>query len=201
MVKKPTFVCYNKKGIFRHVGGRKMAQTKQKRFILRTLILSVLVLAIVYTIYTNATKEKIEVLSIGDQAPDFTLVDLNGEEHRLSDYKGQGVFLNFWGTWCKPCVKEMPAMDRQYEIYKEQGVQILAVNIAQSDFEVERFASQYGLDFPIVIDKTKSVLEAYNIDPLPSTLLINPDGKIEQIVRGEMTEQDIAGFMEKIRPE
>ena len=178
-----------------------MAQTKQKRFIMRTVILSVLVLAIVYTIFNNATKEKVAVLSIGDEAPDFTLVDLNGEEHRLSDYKGQGVFLNFWGTWCKPCVKEMPAMDRQYEIYKEQGVQILAVNIAQSDFEVERFASQYGLDFPIVIDKTKSVLEAYNIDPLPSTLLINPDGKIEQIIRGEMTEQDIAGFMEQIRPE
>ncbi|MGB5947381.1 thiol-disulfide oxidoreductase ResA [Paenisporosarcina sp.] len=178
-----------------------MAQTKQKRFILRTIILSVLVLAIVYTIYNNATKEKVEVLGIGDQAPDFTLVDLNGEEHRLSDYKGQGVFLNFWGTWCKPCAKEMPAMDRQYEIYKEQGVQILAVNIAQSDFEVERFASQYGLDFPIVIDKTKSVMEAYNIDPLPTTLLINPDGEIEQIVRGEMTEQDIAGFMKQIRPE
>ncbi len=77
----------------------------------------------------------------------------------------------------------------------------MAVNIAQSDFEVERFASQYGLDFPIVIDKTKSVMEAYNIKPLPTTLLINPDGEIEQIVRGEMTEQDIAGFMEQIRPE
>jgi peroxiredoxin len=178
-----------------------MAQTKQKRFIIRTVILSVLVLAIVYTIYTNATKEKVEVLGIGDEAPDFTLVDLNGEEHRLSDYKGQGVFLNFWGTWCKPCAKEMPAMDRQYEIYKEQGVQVLAVNIAQSDFEVQRFASQYGLDFPIVIDKTKSVMEAYNIDPLPTTLLINPEGEIEQIIRGEMTEQDIAGFMEQIRPE
>ena len=178
-----------------------MAQTKQKRFIMRTVILSVLVLAIVYTIFNNATKEKVEVLGIGDEAPDFTLVDLNGEEHRLSDYKGQGVFLNFWGTWCKPCAKEMPAMDRQYEIYKEQGVQVLAVNIAQSNFEVQRFASQYGLDFPIVIDKTKSVMEAYNINPLPTTLLINPDGKIEQIIRGEMTEQDIAGFMEQIRPE
>lgn len=178
-----------------------MAQTKQKRFILRTIILSVLVLAIVYTIYNNATKEKVAVLGIGDEAPDFTLVDLNGEEHRLSDYKGQGVFLNFWGTWCKPCAKEMPAMDNQYEIYKEKGVHVLAVNIAQSDFEVQRFASQYGLDFPIVIDKTKSVMEAYNIDPLPTTLLINPDGEIEQIVRGEMTEKDIAGLMEQIRPE
>lgn len=178
-----------------------MAQTKQKRFLIRTLILTVLALAIVYTIYNNATKDKIEVLGVGDEAPDFTLVDLNGEEHRLSDYKGQGVFLNFWGTWCKPCAKEMPAMDRQYEVYKDQGVQILAVNIAQSNFEVERFADQYGLDFPIVIDKTKSVMEAYNIDPLPTTLLINPEGEIEKIVRGEMTEQDIALFMEQIRPE
>ena len=178
-----------------------MAQTKQKRFIIRTVILSVLALAIVYTIYNNATKEKYEVLGVGDEAPDFTLVDLNGKEHRLSDYKGQGVFLNFWGTWCKPCAKEMPAMDRQYEVYKDQGVHVLAVNIAQSNFEVERFAKQYGLDFPIVIDKTKSVMEAYNIDPLPTTLLINSEGKIEQIVRGEMTEQDIAQFMEQIRPE
>lgn len=177
-----------------------MTQTKQKRFILRTVILSVLVIAIVYTIYTNATKEKIEVLGIGDDAPDFTLVDLNGEVHRLSDYKGQGVFLNFWGTWCKPCVKEMPAMDRQYEVFKDKGVQILAVNIAQSDFEVQRFADQYGLNFPIVIDKTKSVMEAYNINPLPTTLLINPDGKIEQILRGEMTEQDITNYMEQISP-
>lgn len=178
-----------------------MAQTKQKRFIIRTVILFVLALAIVYTIYNNATKEKYEVLGVGDEAPDFTLVDLNGKEHRLSDYKGQGVFLNFWGTWCKPCAKEMPAMDRQYEVYKDQGVHVLAVNIAQSNFEVERFAKQYGLDFPIVIDKTKSVMEAYNIDPLPTTLLINSEGKIEQIVRGEMTEQDIAQFMEQISPE
>lgn len=167
---------------------------------MRTAILAILVFAIVYTIYNNATKEKNEVLGIGDEAPDFTLVDLNGEEHRLSDYKGKGVFLNFWGTWCKPCVKEMPAMDRQYEIFEEKGVQILAVNIAQSNFEVQRFADQYELDFPIVIDKTKSVMEAYNINPLPTTLLINPEGKIEQISHGEMTEQDIANFMEQISP-
>jgi len=163
--------------------------------------LACLYFPIIYTIYNNATKDKFEVLGVGDKAPDFTLVDLNGEEHRLSDYKGQGVFLNFWGTWCKPCAKEMPAMDRQYEVFKDQGVQILAVNIAQSNFEVERFADQYGLDFPIVIDNTKSLMEAYNIDPLPTTLLINPDGEIEKIVRGEMTEQDIALFMEQIRPE
>lgn len=178
-----------------------MAQTKQQRLIMRTVILAVLVVAIVYTIFTSATKEKVAVLNVGDKAPDFTLVDLNGEEHHLSSYKGQGVFLNFWGTWCKPCAKEMPAMDRQYEVFKDKGVQTLAVNIAQSDFEVQRFADQYDLDFPVVIDKTKSVMEAYNINPLPTTMLINPQGKIEKIITGEMTEQDIAAFMEQIAPE
>ncbi|WP_075617643.1 thiol-disulfide oxidoreductase ResA [Paenisporosarcina indica] len=178
-----------------------MAQTKQQRLIMRTVILAVLVVAIVYTIFTSATKEKVAVLSVGDKAPDFTLVDLNGEEHSLSNYKGQGVFLNFWGTWCKPCAKEMPAMDRQYEVFKDKGVQTLAVNIAQSDFEVQRFTDQYGLDFPVVIDKTKSVMDAYNINPLPTTMLINPQGKIEKIITGEMTEQDIAAFMEQIAPE
>lgn len=178
-----------------------LAKTKQTRLIIRTGILVILVVAIVYTIYTNATKERTAVLGIGDQAPDFTLVDMEGKEHQLSDYKGQGVFLNFWGTWCKPCVKEMPAMDRQYEEYQHQGVQILAVNIAQSNLEVQNFADQYNLNFPIVIDKTKSVMHAYNIGPLPTTLLINPDGEIERIITGEMTEQDIASFMEQIKPE
>ena len=73
-------------------------------------------------------KDKVELLKVGAEAPDFELVDLNGEKHRLSDYKGQGVLLNFWGTWCEPCEREFPAMTRQYETFKDQGVQILAVN-------------------------------------------------------------------------
>ncbi|MET0785551.1 MAG: thiol-disulfide oxidoreductase ResA [Paenisporosarcina sp.] len=178
-----------------------MTQTKQKRFMLRTAILTVLVAAIAFTIYTNATKDKVQVLGVGDQAPDFTLVDLNGEEHRLSDYKGQGVLLNFWGTWCKPCAKEMPALNKQYTEYKDQGVQVLAVNIAQSNFEVQKFADQYGLDFPVVLDRTKSVMHTYNVDPLPTTVLVNPEGDIERIIMGEMKEQDIATFMEQIKPE
>jgi len=178
-----------------------VAKTKQKRLIIRTAILAILVVAIVYTIYTNATKERTAVLGPGDEAPDFTLVDLEGKEHQLSDYKGQGVFLNFWGTWCKPCVKEMPAMDRQFDEYKDQGVQVLAVNIAQSNLEVQNFADRLGLKFPIVIDKTKSVMHTYNIGVLPATVLINPDGEIERVITGEMTEQDIASFMEQIKPE
>lgn len=176
-------------------------EKKQKRSIVRTVILAVLVLAIAYTVYATATKDTVDILKVGDDAPDFVLKDMQGNEHRLSDYKGQGVFLNFWGTWCKPCEKEMPAMDNQYAIYKEQGVQTLAVNIAQSEFEVQSFINRYDLDFPVVIDKTKSVMTQYNIDPLPTTILVSPEGKVQQIITGEMTEQQIAKFMESIKPQ
>jgi len=179
----------------------KKNKKKQNRLIMRTVILLLMIAAIGYTLYNNATAEDVSVLKAGDKAPDFSLVDLEGNTHKLSDYKGQGVFLNFWGTWCKPCAKEMPAMDRQYEQFKDQGVQVLAVNIAQSEFEVQNFADQYKLSFPVVIDKTKSVMTAYNIIPLPTTVLVNPEGEIERVVTGEMTEQDIKGFMEEIKPE
>lgn len=180
---------------------QKKNNKKQKRAVMRTVILAILVAAIGYTIYNSATAEDVSLLEVGDKAPDFALVDLEGNDHKLSDYEGQGVFLNFWGTWCKPCAKEMPAMDRQYEAFSNDGVQVLAVNIAQSDFEVQSFADQYGLSFPVVIDKTKSVMTAYNIRPLPTTVLVNPEGNIERIITGEMTEEDIAGFMEEIKPE
>ena len=108
-----------------------MATKKKNRLFMRTAILLVMVGAIAFTIYNGVIKEKNELLQAGDMAPDFALTDLNGERHQLSEYKGQGVFVNFWGTWCKPCEKEFPLMEEQYQVYKDQGVQILAVNIAQ----------------------------------------------------------------------
>ncbi len=174
---------------------------KRNRAFMRLAILSLLVLAIGYTIYNSVTAEDVEVLKVGDKAPDFVLEDMEGNKHKLSDYEGEGVFLNFWGTWCKPCVKEMPAMDRQFTEFEDQGVNVLAVNIAQSDFEVQSFADRFDLSFPIAIDRSKSVMTAYNIRPLPTTVLVNPEGDIQRIVTGEMSEEDIKGFMEEIKPQ
>lgn len=178
-----------------------MNKKKNTRFIIRVVILVLLAASIIFTIYNNLKNEKTEVLKVGDQAPDFELVDMNGKTHQLSDYQGQGVFLNFWGTWCKPCEREFPLMDKQYQVYKDKGVQILAVNIAESDFVVQQYIDQRDLTFPILIDKTKSVMESFNINPLPTTFLINSEGKIEKIITGEMTEENIKSYMEQIQPE
>jgi thiol-disulfide isomerase/thioredoxin len=94
---------------------------KKKRLIIRTVILAVLLCAVGYTLYAQFFADKQKV-SVGDKAPDFILRDVNGETHQLSDYKGKGVFLNFWGTWCKPCKQEMPAMEKQYASYSSRAI-------------------------------------------------------------------------------
>ncbi|WBF55052.1 thiol-disulfide oxidoreductase ResA [Lysinibacillus sp. JK80] len=174
---------------------------KKRRFLMRSIILIILFGAIFFTVYTTLTQDKNEVLKIGDDAPNFTLVDMHGDKHNLEEYKGKGVFLNFWGTWCKPCEREFPIIDRYYNDYKEKDIQVLAINIAESDFVVQNYIDRKGLTFPVLIDKNKSVMEAYNINPLPTTILINSEGKIEKIITGEMKEQDIKNYMELILPD
>ncbi|MCM3389337.1 thiol-disulfide oxidoreductase ResA (plasmid) [Ureibacillus chungkukjangi] len=174
---------------------------KSRRLFMRLFILVILAGAIVFTVYNSLTKEKNKVLQVGDAAPDFELVDMNGETHNLSEYKGQGVFLNFWGTWCKPCEREFPIIDKYYQEYKDEGIQVLAVNIAESDFVVQDYIDRKGLSFPVLIDKNKSVMLAYNIKPLPTTILVNPEGKIEKIITGEMSDESILSYMNQIKPE
>jgi peroxiredoxin len=172
---------------------------RKQRLWLRTVILTLLMAAIGYTIYANFFTEKASV-KIGDEAPDFVLTDLNGKQHRLSDYRGKGVFLNFWGTWCKPCEKEMPYINKQYEVYKNKGVEVLAVNVGESELSVKKFVERLGLTFPIVIDKQDQVMNAYDIGPLPATFLIDKNGKIVDIITGTMTESKVQKYMERIQP-
>lgn len=173
---------------------------KKKRAIVRSIILAVLVAAITYTVYVTATKDKNQVINEGDKAPDFILTDLDGEKHHLTDYKGQGVLLNFWGTWCPPCKEEMPALNSSYEKYKDQGVQVISINIAQSNFEVQNFVDEYKLNFPVTIDHSKSVMRTYNVDQLPATFLIDANGEIQKILTYGITEGEFDQYMESIKP-
>ncbi|MBM7604474.1 peroxiredoxin [Metabacillus crassostreae] len=172
---------------------------KKNRLLMRSVILIILIGALGYTLYSNffVSKERVKV---GSEAPDFVLKDLDGNEHQLSDYKGKGVFLNFWGTWCEPCEREMPYMDNQYSYYKDQGVEVLAVNIAESNIAVQTFIDKHHLSFPVILDKDRQVLNAYGVGPLPTTFLINPEGKVVDITSGTLSERMIRDYMEQIKP-
>jgi peroxiredoxin len=141
------------------------------------------------------------MLSIGDEAPNFILNDLNGEKIELESLRGQGVFLNFWGTYCPPCEKEMPYMESQYQVYKDQAIEIVAVNVDEPELSVKKFVERVGgLSFPVVIDRGGNVLDAYNVSPLPTTFLIDKNGVITEVITGGMTEDHIADYLESIKP-
>jgi peroxiredoxin len=173
---------------------------RKRRLVTRTIILLLLGAAVIYTLYANFTKDTKQKVAVGAEAPDFALVDMQGNKHQLSDYRGQGVFLNFWGTWCPPCKKEMPYINNQYHQYKDKGVQVLTVDIQESELAVNQFADRLKLDFPIMIDTDKEVMNTYGIDPLPATFLIDKNGKVVNYYTGALTEEKVREFMEKIKP-
>lgn len=172
---------------------------KKRRLITRTIILMVMALAVGYTLYANMNKDKNNKIVVGEPAPDFVLVDMEGNKHRLSEYKGQGVFLNFWATWCKPCEREMPYIENQYQQFKDQGVQVLAIDSGETDLVVNRFIDRKGLNFPVMIDDG-AVQATYGINPLPITFLIDKEGNVVRIHTGELTEETVRAFMEQIKP-
>lgn len=141
------------------------------------IILSLLFIVGGFTITNGLFGEKDEIPKVGDSAPDFTLTDLEGDVIRLSDYKGKAVMLNFWGTFCPPCVYEMPLFQKYYEQYKDQGFVVLGVNLDEATVTVKRFVKEYGLTFPIPMDKNV-VRKQYGVTQYPTTFFINQEGVI-----------------------
>lgn len=172
---------------------------KKKRLMMRTSILMIIVVALGYTIYSSIFNES-KVVKSGDIAPNFHLQTLDGEEVQLSDYKGKGVFLNFWATYCPPCKEEMPYMDNQYEKFKDKGVEILAVNVGEPLLTAQKFAQRYDLSFPILMDEREEVYKAYGVKPIPATFLIDKDGNVIDRVTKGLTEEEIKQMMERIVP-
>ncbi|WP_096201019.1 thiol-disulfide oxidoreductase ResA [Bacillus sp. FJAT-45350] len=172
---------------------------KQKRLIVRTSILAVIAIALGYTFYSNFFADR-STVRVGDEAVNFVLTDLNGERIELAELRGNGVFLNFWGTYCPPCEREMPYMENLYNVYKDKGVEIIAVNVDEPELTVRTFVDRYKLTFPIVIDKGRNVLDAYGVSPLPTTLLIDEYGEVQKVHIGGMTERQVEDFMELIVP-
>ena len=95
-----------------------------------------------------------EAVRLGSPAPDFTLTDLAGELYTLSDHLGQVVLINFWTTWCPPCIEEMPALQEAYDRYREQGFVVLGINWTEDDDreQIEPFIQELELTFPILLD-------------------------------------------------
>jgi thiol-disulfide isomerase/thioredoxin len=131
-------------------------------------------------------------------APEFDLQGPAGEPQRLVDHRGKPIILNFWATWCPPCRAEMPSIQRAHETVADEGISVIAINVGEDAETVARFLEETPVDFPIPIDIDSEVVQSYPVKGLPTTFVIDPQGRIIYSATGER-EWDDPVLLDKVR--
>jgi peroxiredoxin len=154
--------------------------------------LKLLVLAAIVggTIFFAIQSRQPEPLKAGDQAPDFTLPSLHAQPISLSNFRRGVVVLNFWATWCPPCVEEAPSLKRFADELQGSGVTVIGVSVDHDPQALERFVSEAQLTFPIARDPDQAVASRYGTFKFPETYIIDSNGKIAEKLIGAVDWQD-----------
>ena len=133
--------------------------------------------------------------------PDFTLVNMEGNSVRLADFRGKFVLLNFWATWCPPCVREMPSMERLAEKFKGRPFVVLGISLdVEGVSKVKPFIERLGTTFPIALDPTSRIAGIYGASQLPATFLVDPLGRVITAAKGERdwSSQEMMGYLDEV---
>ncbi|MCU7873004.1 MAG: TlpA family protein disulfide reductase [Candidatus Thiodiazotropha sp. (ex Lucinoma borealis)] len=131
-------------------------------------------------------------------ANDFSLPDLAGKIHQITDYRGKAYILNFWATWCAPCIKEMPALERAAEILQEQEILVLTVNSGETRQEIEKFINKTPINLPILLDGNSKVMDKWKVLALPTSYIVDVEGMVvARVVGGQ--EWDDPSVLTQIR--
>jgi peroxiredoxin len=140
------------------------------------------------------------VPAVGTSAEDFRLVDLEGKQQNLSQYRGKVVLVNFWATWCKPCTTEMPAMQTTYDHLRDKGFVVLAINELEDEAKVREHITQYGHTFPVLLDRDNKVANQFGVFGLPVSVFIDEKGVVQEYIKGGLlTEQVILDTVARIQ--
>ena len=155
-------------------------------------------------------RSRFTAAEVGARAPDFSLPTMDGDTATLAQYRGQVVLLNFWATWCPPCVYEMPSMERLYQDMRERGFVVIGISVdvdpgewdeqGRSQGIVREYAERLGVTFPVLLDPDGTIESVYNVSGLPTTYVIGRDGRIEGRVVGgrEWDSEEYRGRIEEL---
>lgn len=144
----------------------------------RLLTISILVLAQMLMASTTYSA------TLGNEAPNFTLKSNSSKNLRLSEQRGDVVLINFWASWCGPCRQEMPELEAIYQKYQNLGFTIFGVNVDKDRASADQVLTAGNLSFPILFDTQNTISELYQVDAMPTTLIVDRSGTVRFIHRG-----------------
>ncbi len=154
--------------------------------IIFTIFLTVTTLALLLSTSASARSsgQVLTHLELHPVAPDFTLPDIYGKQHTLSNYKGKVVVINFWATWCPPCVAEMPSMQRASIWLAKHDIPLLAVAVGETREQVQRFHMDTPVTFPLLLDTQSEVMGTWAALTLPTTYILDQQGRVVYLAIG-----------------
>jgi thiol-disulfide isomerase/thioredoxin len=121
---------------------------------------------------------------VSGPAPDFTLKSRDGSNLKLSELRGDVVMINFWASWCGPCRQEMPLLEDLHAKYQKLGFTLLGVNVEEDTAAANRMLKDIPVSFPVLYDPQNTVSKLYNVQAMPTTVLVDRDGKLRYLHRG-----------------
>ena len=131
-----------------------------------------------------AAQAEIQPWSSDNMADEFTLPDFKDNMHSLSSYKGKVVLVNFWASWCPPCIYEMPELTRLKKQLVDQPFEIIAVNVGEKKYRVRKFVKLINFNLPVLLDTSQDTFNAWGVKTLPTSFLIDAEGNIRYRIRG-----------------
>lgn len=171
---------------------------KNKKAALTLILFLLLILFLIFREYKeNGNANANTGAKLGQYAPGFEAEYLNGTPISLYELRGKPIILNFWATWCPPCVREMPVLDEFQQRYENEII-VLGVNLGEKDEAIENFLKRVNVSFAIVKDKNKSIEESYNLIVRPSTFFIDKNGIIADKRLGEISKEELEEKIQKL---
>jgi thiol-disulfide isomerase/thioredoxin len=131
----------------------------------------------------------------GANGQEFEFKDLRGQAQRLSDYRGRWVLVNFWATWCPPCLEEMPDLMALHNAHKDKDLVVIGVALDSTRAAVEKFAREHKINYPLVVGDYNMAAQVGEVEALPTSYLFDPQGNPASYREGMVSRDDIEAYI------